>query len=349
MTSYLCLVAGRLDGVVSSLVVDDESGTVRRVGRTAVGPRPMPLVLGAGRRLVLVGNGGEEPRITTLAWDDDGSTRVLATASCPIAQTSLGLVGDLLLVVDYARGLLAVTRVGSDGRVDADGWQLSRVGVQPHCVAPAPDGRSVQVSLLGEDRLVGLRVVGGALVPAEELGARLDPGAGPRHLRFSPDGGSLYVTTELSGQLVRLRRDPASGQLAPGGAVSCVDPGAGLRPGVHVPPGRRPTAGETEGRIWVSDLAVAPDGGWVVVSERRASTLTMIALGADGALGERIAQLPTETQPRGIGLIGPRLVIAGAELGQSASIYRADAQGLRLLASVDGLGGPVWMESVPLD
>lgn len=47
MATYLCLVAGRLDDVLTSLVVDDESGVVRVAGRTPTGPRPMPVVADA--------------------------------------------------------------------------------------------------------------------------------------------------------------------------------------------------------------------------------------------------------------------------------------------------------------
>ena len=77
--------------------------------------------------------------------------------------------------------------------------------------------------------------------------------------------------------------------------------------------------------------------------------LPVSALGPDGRFGARLARIVTQPQPRGIGLIGPHLVIAGAELGDAASIHRAGPEGLSELAVVDGLGGPVWMESVPLD
>lgn len=350
MATYLCLVAGRLDDVLTSLVVDDESGVVRVAGRTATGPRPMPVVVDAARALVHVGNGGDSHSITTVTWAPDGSTSPVVTVDCPIAQTYMSVVGDLLMAVSYAGCELACARLGADGLVDASSWQVVRTGHQPHCIVPSPDGRHAYLSLLGEDRLAGFRVAGGRLVPDESLGARLDPGAGPRHIRLSPDGSSLYVTEEFGGRVVHLRRDSDSGVLEPSGStMDCVAPEAGLRRGVFVPPGRRPAVDESERRIWGSDLVIAPDGAWAVASERRASTLTMAALGPDGRFGARLARIVTQPQPRGIGLIGPHLVIAGAELGDAASIHRAGPEGLSELAVVDGLGGPVWMESVPLD
>ena len=350
MAQYLCFVAGRLAGVLTSLVVDDGTGAVRVVGRTATGPRPMPVVVDTARRLLHVGLGGSPHGIATLSWAPDGTTRLVGTVGCPVGQTYMSVAGDLLMAVSYAEGALALTRIGPDGRVDEHGWRVSPIGRQPHCVVPGPDGRHVYLSLLGEDALVGFRLVDGALEPDEELGIRLEPGAGPRHLRFSPDGASLYVVEELGGRVVHLHRDTGSGALQPSGStMDCVAPGSGLRRGVHVPPGRRPTADESERRIWGSDLVIAPDGTWAVASERRASMLTMAALGLDGRFGDRLARIATQPQPRGIGLIGPHLVIAGAELGGAASIYRAGPEGLGELAVVDGLGGPVWMESVPLD
>ncbi|WP_316668846.1 beta-propeller fold lactonase family protein [uncultured Propionibacterium sp.] len=349
MTKHLCFVVGRLDGVLTSLVVDDGSGLVQRVGRTATGPRPMPVVVDAARRLLHVGNGGDPHSIAALSWAPDGSTRLIATVECPIAQTYMSVVGDLLMAVSYAQCRLACARIGSDGLVDASSWRVSGTGRQPHCIVADPDGRHVYMSLLGEDSVVGFRVADGELVPDGSLAAGFGREAGPRHIRFSPDGSSLYVIEELGGRVVHFRRDPVSGALAPSGStMSCVAPDAGLRHGVYVPPGREPTADETDHRIWASDLVIGPDGTWAVASERRASTLTMTALDPDGGFGVRFAQLGTQPQPRGMGLIGPHLVIVGSELGRTASIYRADARGLREAAVVDDLGGPIWMESVPL-
>ncbi|RLP08182.1 lactonase family protein [Propionibacterium australiense] len=349
MAMYLCLVAGRLDGVLTSILVDDESGVVRVAGRTGTGPRPMPLVVDAARSLVHVGNGGEPHSITTMSWAADGTTNPVATVECPIVQTYMSVVGDLLMAVSYTGCELACARLGADGLVDAASWQVTGSGRQPHCVVPSPDGRHVYLSLLGEDRLTGFRVTGGGLVPDETLGVRLGHESGPRHIRFSPDGSSLYVTEEFGGNVVHVRREGSTGALTPSGStMSCVAPGAGLRHGVYVPPGREPSADESDRRIWASDLVIDPDGGWAVAAERRASALTMAALNPDGSFGARLAQLGTQPQPRGIGLIGAHLVIAGGELGQSASIYRADTTGLSELAVVDGLGGPIWMESVPL-
>lgn len=349
MATYLCFVAGRLDGVLTSLLVDDESGSVHIAGRTATGPRPMPVVVDAARALVHVGNGGDPHSITTVSWAADQATSPVATARCPIVQTYMSVVGDLLMAVSYAECELACARLGADGLVDASTWQVTRTGRQPHCIVPSPDGRHVYMSLLGEDRLVGFRVTSGGLVPDQRLGAALDHEAGPRHIRFSPDGSSLYVTEEFGGNVVHMRRDNTTGALTPSGStMSCVAPGAGLRHGVYVPPGREPSADESDHRIWAADLVIAPDGGWAMASERRASTLTMAALNPDGSFGARLAQLDTQPQPRGIGLIGPHLVIAGGELSQAATVYRAGAGGLSELAVVDGLGGPIWFESVPI-
>ena len=78
-----------------------------------------------------------------------------------------------------------------------------------HYTAQTPDGRYVIVADLGTDELVTYKIEGQALVKVATL--HVDPGSGPRHLAFHPDGKTAYLMTELSSEVIVLDYDADQG------------------------------------------------------------------------------------------------------------------------------------------
>ncbi|SER89895.1 6-phosphogluconolactonase [Propionibacterium cyclohexanicum] len=348
MAEHFCCIAGRQAGVVSVVRFDDRAESAEIVHQLAVGAKPMPLIRGAGPRRLIVAAGTDPVQLITVEIDEHGKLDIVAEVPAPFAPTSMALSPDrrMLAAVCYHSSELAWVPLGAGGEIEADSWQVRPSGRQPHCIVFAPDGRFAYRSELGEDRVVGMRVDSRGLVDEEALGVQFPQTAGPRHILVEPGGEHVYVIEELGGQVVQLNRDVHDGRLGIVGQVNYYEDSEHLRPGVYVPPQRKPTDDEQRNRLWGADIVLGPGAHWLVASERRASTLTLWALEADGGFGARLDHVVTEKQPRAIGLVGPRHVVAGAEKGDSARFYRVGTA-LEPVAQLSGLGGPSWFQTVP--
>jgi 6-phosphogluconolactonase (cycloisomerase 2 family) len=91
-----------------------------------------------------------------------------------------------------------------------------------------------------------------------------------------------------------------------------------------------------------AQVAVTPDGRTLLVTDRAADSIHAFALGADGALGERITHESSGATPYGFDVTADGVVVvteaAGAQVGKaSASSYRLD--GPARLAPVSGAVG----------
>lgn len=77
-----------------------------------------------------------------------------------------------------------------------------------HAVNFTPDGQLMLANDLGTDRIHIFRQEAGASVIANEYtDLKLNDGAGPRHLCFSPCGNIAYLLSELSGEIFVMRYD----------------------------------------------------------------------------------------------------------------------------------------------
>ena len=75
-----------------------------------------------------------------------------------------------------------------------------------HCLGFSPDRRYLFASDLGTDRIYRLDIERGDqkmfLKESTLIPFPVEPGSGPRHFRFSPDGRSFYLINELSGTVM---------------------------------------------------------------------------------------------------------------------------------------------------
>ena len=169
--------------------------------------------------------------------------------------------------------------------------------------------------LLGDD---------GRLTPLDPPTVPAPPGSGPRHLVIDEAGTHVYVVTEFSGEVLTYTRDTATGTLAAAGATGAHATDRGLRHsrfgadptaehliwGADIAlarGGRLVLASErcesTLASLRIADdgvagpmldladtepqprgFAVTTDGRYAVVAGERATTVELVAVGADGSL-----------------------------------------------------------------
>jgi len=117
--------------------------------------------------------------------------------------------GKTLLVANYSEGSCAVLPILPDGRLgkptairqhSGSGPNLQRQEqAHTHSFNCAPDGTFAFAADLGTDKIMIYRLTDGSLTPADPASIQTLPGAGPRHLTFSPDGNFVYASMELNG------------------------------------------------------------------------------------------------------------------------------------------------------
>jgi 6-phosphogluconolactonase len=145
------------------------------------------------------------------------------TSTCYV---SLDSSGRYLLAASFGDGTVAVLRVKEDGSLGAPAALVQHTGhsVDPHYQAGphahsfdvSPDGRFAVAADLGTDKLIIYRFdpATGSLTPNDPPFVEVKPpGAGPRHLVFSPNGKFGYLISEMSGILTAYTWDADGGRL----------------------------------------------------------------------------------------------------------------------------------------
>jgi 6-phosphogluconolactonase len=127
--------------------------------------------------------------------------------------------GKCVLTANYGSGSIAALPVRADGSLGASattvqhtGSSVNRerqAGPHAHFICPSPDNRFALTCDLGLDRVIAYHFDARApkLAPAEPGFATVAPGAGPRHLTFSPDGKFVYVINEIISSITAFRYD----------------------------------------------------------------------------------------------------------------------------------------------
>lgn len=133
--------------------------------------------------------------------------------------------GTNVLVANYNNGVDAVLPIAADGKLEApssvdphkgSGPDRSRQeGPHAHCFNVDPGNHFALSCDLGLDKVFVYRFDASAhtIRPNDPPFATVAPGAGPRHLSFSPDGRRVYVVSEMAGTVTGFDYDPEHGSL----------------------------------------------------------------------------------------------------------------------------------------
>ena len=140
--------------------------------------------------------------------------------------------GKVVLAANYGAGSACSLPVGPDGKLGAPASVVQHRGTSvnkqrqeaPHAHSVNVDraGRFAFVADLGLDKVMIYRLdpKDATLTPNEPAFVALEPGAGPRHFAFHPDGAAAYVINELDSTLTTMDYDPKAGALKPRQTVS---------------------------------------------------------------------------------------------------------------------------------
>ena len=145
---------------------------------------------------------------------------------------SLDKTGKFVLVASYDGGSIAVFPIREDGSlapasafVQHAGSSVDKErqeGPHAHWIGTSPDNRFALAADLGLDKILVYRFnsAKGTLAPDTPPFAKLNPGAGPRHLAFHPNGKFAYVLTEMGSSVAAFAYKAGKGSLSPLQTVS---------------------------------------------------------------------------------------------------------------------------------
>ena len=133
--------------------------------------------------------------------------------------------GRYVFVANYMSGSVCVLPIREDGSLgDATGFIQHRGssvnpkrqrGPHAHSIAVDPSNRYVYVADLGLDKIMIYKFDSerGKLTPNDQPWTKIEPGAGPRHFTFHPNGKFAYVINELNSTIVAFVYDGDNGTL----------------------------------------------------------------------------------------------------------------------------------------
>lgn len=132
---------------------------------------------------------------------------------------------------------------------------------------------------------------------------QVDPGAGPRHLCFAPDGRYAYLISELSGQIFTLQYDAEQFSVVSSLVADTVQAGGS------------------------ADIHITRDGQYLYASHRlKADGISIYKVNsADGSLS-RIGYQPTGIHPRNFALTpNDRYLLVACRDSNAIQIFERDA------------------------
>lgn len=180
-------------------------------------------------------------------------------------------IGDYLYAAGYTGGCITgiskktgqpVCFVEHTGKgVNPDRQEASHV----HFVSASPDGRHLLVADLGLDRIFQYDIqADGTLTPnPKQPSACSEPGQGPRHFVFHPNGNRLYLATELDSSIMVYDYDSEQSVLS------------------NI--GKYPLACEgSAATAQAADIHISADGKFLYASVRGQDKLVCFAVSEDG-------------------------------------------------------------------
>lgn len=257
---------------------------------------------------------------------------------------SLDRSGKNVLVANYSTGNVALLPRQANGQVappsDSDqhqpplGPHKNQDTPHAHCIITDPANRYAFAVDLGTDKVYSYRLdpaqgkLGGPGTPAFTA----QPGAGPRHLTFHPNGRWAYLENELNSTVTALTYNATAGTFQE------------IQTQTTLPAG---FTGDNTG----SDVHVSPDGRFVYTSNRGDNSIAVFAVDASSGRLTPVQHVSTQGKtPRNFALDpSGRILLAANQNSGNVFTYQVDKQTGKLTPTGQSvqLPSPMFVQVVP--
>lgn len=306
----------RLDSATGGLTLVTKSPRLNNPSFVALDPK--------GRFLYAVREGGG-PAGAIVALSRNPATNELTilneqpSGGQGPCYVSVDREGRFVLAANYGSGSVAVFPVADDGRlqpascvVQDEGSSVNssrQKGPHAHSIVLDPANRFVFTPDLGIDKIMIYRFdrEHGKLVPNDPPFAKVEPGSGPRHFTFHPDGKHAYVIEEISCTVTAFAYDAEAGTLKSLQKISTLPK-------------------DFKGTNTAADIHVHPSGKFLYGSNRGHDSIACFAIDAQTGELSLIGFTPTQGKnPRNFA-IDPSgtLLLAANQDGNNIVSFRID-------------------------
>lgn len=230
--------------------------------------------------------------------------------------------GDYIFAANYGSGHAATLPVRENGEIapatsvvigEGTGPVESRQqGPHAHQVMLDPGQNFLLVPDLGTDKVMiyAFDPESGILTPnPTQPFFKLDPGAGPRHLAFHPDGKSLYIVNELNSTLTACSYNSAHGTITELNTLSTVE-------------------ASHQGKKYPAAVRVHPNGNFLYASTRgENSCITTFEINNDRSVVRLQVMEQVPNWPRDFNLDpSGRLMLVAGERSDEIRLYTIDPE-----------------------
>jgi 6-phosphogluconolactonase len=287
VTVFVSSFAGGEKGGIEALQLSTENGRLTRVDRSGGIENPFFIAISPDGRFLysvhaLAFGGEDDEEVAAYSIEKESGKLTLlnrqsakGTATCYL---EVDATGRTLLLANYASGSVASLPIREDGSLgEANSFVQHEGGskVDPsrqngpyaHSIIVSPDNRHAYAADLGLDAILGysLDPATATMKPLGPYTTASAPGAGPRHLTFSPDGKNLYAIDELSNTVTRYGYAAQDGSLTKHESISTLP-------------------ANFTGSSYCADLKITPDGKFLYGTNRGHDSLAIYRIGDDGVL-----------------------------------------------------------------
>jgi 6-phosphogluconolactonase len=339
---------------------DPDTAELTPLGLAAETTNPSFLAVHPNHRFLYavneVGNYKGEKSGAVSAFAIDGATGKLtllnqvASRGADPCYITVDKTGKYVLVANYTGGSVAVFPVLADGRLgEASSFiQHTGHGADPerqegphaHSIDLSPDNRFAIVDDLGLDETLVYRfdsAKGSLALNDPQLYttlAKADPGAGPRHIAFHPNGKFAYVVNEMGSTVSVFSYDGAGGVLRRLQTISTFPK-------------------DFSAHNDDAEIEIHPSGKFLYASNRGHDSIAVFAIDSNKGTLTLIEYAPTRGQtPRSFEIApGGSLLFAENEKSNNIVVFRIDDKTGRLTPTgkVLDVAEPVCVKFVPID
>ncbi|HLY24977.1 MAG TPA: lactonase family protein [Aggregatilineales bacterium] len=192
----------------------------------------------------------------------------------------------VLLVNWYEGKNAAVLAIREDGglapttcTVEYSGIGVNNDRPHSHCIELDPSNRYAYIAEMGLDKIMIYQfdTKKGCLMPNTVPSVDLEPGSGPRHFVFHPNGKFAYLIQETIGTITAFSHDAGTGALLKLQTISALPPGY-------------------SGPVQAADIHVIPSGKFLYASIRKQNSIAIFAVDEKTGLLAYIENQPTKGQ-----------------------------------------------------
>ena len=342
---YVSAFAAGEKGAIHAFRFDSKTGTLKPQHQTTDVQHPFFLVISPdGRFLYSIDTdkfGGEEVEFVA-AYSIEKQTGKLTRLNEQSAKGSascyldIDATGKTVVLANYSSGSVAALPVRDDGSlgeatsfVQHEGSSVNPKRQQApyaHSIVISPDNRFALAADLGIDQVLAYRldaVTSKLTVNEAQSSVSVEPGSGPRHLTFHPNGKRVYLINELKNTVTFFSYEPESGKLTTQQTISTLP-------------------ADFDGITHTADVKITPDGRFLYGTNRGHDSIACYRIGDDGQLTLIKIEPSLGKGPQNL-LITPdgQWVICANMPGNNVVVFKIDSQSGELMATGDPVTVPM--------